>query len=108
MRLLDLDPRWLMKDDKRIGFTFNGPLARGFRQSCFVFSPPTRDQWRIFEENLGDENEVQGCTPGTQWTIAGGIESADFATLSVSPSIDGSAGGEWHGFITNGQIVGGL
>lgn len=108
MRLTDLDPQWLVKESARIGFTFNGPLRRGFRQSCFLVSPPSREQWAIFEENLGEDAEVQGCTPGTRWSIAGGIESASFETLTVTPSIDGSPGGEWHGFITNGEIVGGI
>lgn len=112
MRLVDLDPRWLVRDGKRIGFTFISPVAMRsdpsktvWRQSCFVPgpSPPSREQWDLF----GDD-DVQGCKPGTRWTIAGGIESASFETLTVKPSIDGSAGGLWHGHITNGEIVGGL
>jgi hypothetical protein len=55
-----------------------------------------------------DCSDVQGCSQGTNWQIAGGIDAADFATLTVTPSLDGSAGGNWHGHITNGQIVGGL
>jgi hypothetical protein len=39
------------------------------------------------------------------WTIVGGIEIASFETMAVTPSIDGSPGGLWHGFITNGEIV---
>lgn len=105
MRLTELDPQWLMRDGKRIGFTFDGPLKRGYRQSCFVESPTMREQWKIFDANLGEDNKVQGCTPGTRWSIAGGIENADFATITVTPSIDGSAGGEWHGFITNGEAT---
>jgi hypothetical protein len=42
------------------------------------------------------------------WTVAGGIENASFEMMTVMPSIDGSAGGLWHGFITNGEIVGGF
>lgn len=50
----------------------------------------------------------QPCNQSSGWKITGGIENASFETMTVTPSIDGSAGGLWHGFITNGQIVGGL
>lgn len=104
MRLTELDPSWIMKDGKRVGFTFLSPTGKQgpihWRQSCFVASPPTREQWALF----GDDANVQGCTPGTAWRIAGGIENATFDTMSVQPSIDGSAGGLWHGFITGGEI----
>lgn len=104
MKLLDLDPQWLVKDGRRVGFTFLSPTGkRGpihWRQSCFVASPPSREQWALF----GEDANVQGCKPGVEWSIAGDIENASFETLSVTPSIDGSAGGQWHGFITNGEI----
>ncbi len=110
MRLVELDPQWIMKDGKRIGFHFLSPVhqpgsmgASRWRQSCFPDPPPTREQWELF-----DELDVQGCNPAAHWQIAGGIESATFETMTVTPSLDGSKGGLWHGFITNGEIVGGL
>lgn len=51
---------------------------------------------------------VQPCNPAGRWTIVGGVENASFETMTVKPSLDGSKGGLWHGFITNGEIVGGL
>lgn len=112
MRLVDLDPVWIMRDGERIGFTFLCPTgaAKG-RQSCFRESPARSEQWKLFAVTHGpdgDDHEfprdmIQGCTPGTRWAISG-----EFENLTVTPSIDGSAGGNWHGFITNGQIVGGL
>lgn len=109
MRLLDLDPVWLLDEaGKRVGFTFRSPTNQRCRQSCFPAPVPGhRAQWDLFEKHHGDE-EVQGCNPIGSWQIAGGIDAADFATVSVTPSLDGSAGGNWHGFITNGQIVGGI
>lgn len=70
----------------------------------------------MFADLFGGDDEaremgrhgVQGCKQGTHWAIAGGIENAAFETLTVTPSLDGSPGGNWHGFITNGEIVGGL
>lgn len=107
MRLVDLDPQWILHDGKRIGFTFVSPTDTSFRQSCFLASPSNRKQWELFADH-GDGLEVQGCTPGTHWIIDGGIDSATFETMTVTPSIDGSPGGLWHGFVTNGEIVGGM
>ena len=28
----------------------------------------------------------------------------NFATMTITPSIDASASGNWHGFIVNGEI----
>ncbi len=106
MRLVDLDPRWLVRDGRRIGFTFRSPTGNEFRQSCFVVNVPTREQWDLFEQIHGEDWKVQGCKAECAWSIAGGIDAASFETLTVTPSIDGSAGGNWHGFITNGEIVG--
>jgi hypothetical protein len=99
MRLLDLDPKWLIQDGKRVGFTFVSPTNNKWRQSCFPHPPPRQVQWDLF----GDD-DVQGCNPDATWVIAGGIDAADFETMTVTPSLDGSPGGLWHGFITNGQI----
>jgi hypothetical protein len=105
MRLIDLDPQWLVKDGKRVGFTFFSPMQSSgmgksrWRQSCLVQPLSTDDQFE-----LNGDAPVQQCNPACQWTIAGGIENASFETMTVTPSIDGSAGGLWHGFITNGEI----
>lgn len=110
MRLTELDPRWLTRDGVRVGFIFRSPTRQDRWQSCFEAAPPRREQWAMFRAELGDgENgDIQGCTEGCHWTVAGGMETADFATLTVTPSLDGSRGGNWHGFITAGEIVGGL
>lgn len=128
--LIDLDPHWLTFEGRRVGFIFRCPLAKEDRrrwwQTCFVekfytfkgrdgtypndrtaFAPDS--QAGIVEASCPDAAEWwQGCNPNHQWTVVGGIENASFETISVTPSIDGSAGGNWHGFVTNGQIVGGL
>ena len=105
MRLTDLDPQWILKDGARVGFTFLSPVQGDgmgrtrWRQSCFPNPTPSEEQ----DDLLGDA-PVQRCNPSCGWTIAGGIEAASFETMSVTPSIDGSPGGLWHGFITNGEI----
>lgn len=119
MRLVDLDPRWLHNDaGARVGFYFISPANPRFRQSCFIAPTPHRDQFRTFWREAGvldtDEDSrdrhlarqmVQPCKPSAKWDIAGGIEHATFETISVTPSLDGSAAGLWHGCITNGAIV---
>lgn len=105
MELISLSPEWVMRDGKRVGFTFFSPVQREgmgrtrWRQSCFP-EPTSSD---VQDELLGDA-AVQRCNPTQGWTIDGGIESATFETMTVAPSIDGSADGLWHGFITNGEI----
>jgi hypothetical protein len=35
------------------------------------------------------------------WTVAGG---ASFSDVTLTPSVDASQAGHWHGFITDGEI----
>jgi hypothetical protein len=104
-KLTDLDPQWVTKDGRRIGFVFVSPAKPQWRQSCFVEKVPHRDQQDAFTAMFGAPHAVQGCNQDMAWTVEGGIENASFDTMTVRPSIDGSAGGLWHGFITNGQIT---
>ena len=104
MRLVDLKPEWVINEGRRIGFTFVSPTDPKWRQSCFAEPTPTKVQWRLFEEMYGELYMVQGCKPTIGWVIEGGIAAADFATMSVTPSLDGSQGGLWHGHITKGEI----
>lgn len=122
MRLIDLDPRWLLDaSGRRVGFIFISPkqIARHdgtsnpvpWRQTCFPFATPLHDQepavWKAMADLAGSDGEFdfwQACNQGCGWKITGGIENATFETMTVTPSLDGSAGGLWHGFITNGEI----
>jgi hypothetical protein len=125
MRLTDLDPRWLWKDGIRIGFIFLCPTEKArhdgspnptpWRQTCFVQATPHDEQDAAVNAAMvdkldedGEFHQAQLCNPGAGWIVSGGIEKATFETISVTPSLDGSAGGLWHGFITAGEIVGGI
>jgi len=120
MRLTDLDPRWLMYEGRRVGFIFRSPTKRDWWQTCFV------ERFNLFNSGVGPwENgttrdsqcaiirasapEVgqnwQGCDNKCAWIVAGGIEKATFETMSVTPSLDGSKGGLWHGFIRAGEAT---
>lgn len=107
MKLVDLEPQWLERDGWRFGFIFRSPTNGDWLQSCFTEPTPRREQFALLAAT-GRGTHVQPCNPSAKWTIAGGIASAAFETMTVTPSLDGSAGGLWHGFITNGEIVGGL
>ncbi len=48
----------------------------------------------------GAYDDIIGCKKLSAWTRTGD----DFATMTCTPSIDASASGHWHGFITNGEI----
>lgn len=124
MRLTDLDPRWLEEDGRKVGFVFRSPTDPKWWQTCFfeagrkLMTCPREECYRDAElancphSQLGlckaagvDPNWVQGCKRDCAWKVHGPL---DFATLTVTPSLDGSAGGLWHGHITKGEIVGGL
>ena len=101
MRLIDLEPRWYANSDGgRLGFSFDCPHCpdSGQRLAIAVHLDGT---------SLDDDpNTTQVFRDGEHvWTIAGGDS---FENLSLSPSVDASARGHWHGFITSGQIVGGI
>ncbi len=107
MGLIDLDPQWIMKDGKRIGFLFRNPVRAKWWVSCFFVELTTDEQEALIEVLVGERAVYQSCNPAAAWTVAGPIESATFETLSVQPSLDGGPN-LWHGHITNGQIVGGI
>ncbi len=110
MRLTDLEPRWLLKDGRRIGFIFRNPVRghKGWWSSMFPYPTPAREeQEALIEAELGEDALYQTCNPAGVWKCTPEMATADFATLTIQPSIDGGPN-LWHGHITNGEIVGGL
>jgi hypothetical protein len=117
VKLIELDPRWLMRDGRRIGIVFRTPHSErpqsaGHYQTCF-FEPTPRDVqrevvWAAADDLKGEGQQHFGAwqpaNPDIAWTVAGGVDGASLETLTVTPSIDGSRGGLWHGFITEGEI----
>ena len=122
MRLLDCVPRWLDIDGTRVGIVLLCPHCIAEKRpkptplSCF-FIPTERiagpdyheSQYALFEKMLpgfGPEyagievHDFIACKRGFAWTRTGD----DFASMSVTPSLDASASGHWHGYITGGEI----
>lgn len=103
MRLTDLEPRWLLHEGQRIGFMFRSPAKAEFWQTCMLAATERRVQREAIAAAIPSERDrayVQMCNPASRWNIT----TDDFATMSVTPSLDGSAGGLWYGFITDGEI----
>lgn len=68
------------------------------------------NQFRLYEKELGEywNTLIVPARDSTVWTITGtkqrNSNSIGFHDTTVTPSIDASASGHWHGHITNGEI----
>lgn len=108
MRLIDLDPRWLVLDGVKVGFVFRSPTNQKWYQSCLFKKTSFKDQCKLLQtvnlvDDEGHPQKVQTCNADCDWTWFAGTS---FEDISITPSLDGSAGGLWHGHITNGEIIG--
>lgn len=95
MKLTELDPRWLALESGglRVGLSFECPHCRSCRLAV-LFHHAGRDAL--------DDSYIHAHSPSTDhiW----GITGDNFESLSLSPSVDASKSGHWHGFVTNGEI----
>lgn len=106
MKLIDLEPRWALdadiwvngvlhhdEDRHGMGLTFECPCCigtpRATRLGVFLANP-------IDGKPPSDDYDAQHL-----WTRTG----EDFATLTLSPSVDASKVGHWHGRIVNGEVT---
>lgn len=100
MRLIDLNPRWVgivgWSSDSiyHIGVTFNSPLTG--KRLAVLFVPP------IDPDGLAQKYGWNHTPFPDQnyWSRRGDT----FENLDLSPSIDFSKHGEWHGHIIGGEI----
>lgn len=106
MRLTDLEPRWIHGNV----FAFLCPHCQKVFLTCCNVPMDQKEQFALYEKEFGEDWNliVVPCRPGASWSISGSvptaIDAAFITDLTVSPSIDASASGHWHGFITNGEI----
>lgn len=97
MRLTDLDPRWFVLEEggPRVGLTFLCPHCRAARLGvAFHHSATAAIEDGYIAAKSHDTAHV--------WTLTG---PDDFGALTLTPSIDASAVGHWHGFVTNGEAT---
>lgn len=101
MRLADLDPRFYtvgQDSDDRHGITFDCPHCVGKENGSRLAIALHMDGTNFDPD---PDNPQQFAANETVWTITGGDS---FENLSLSPSVDASKAGHWHGFITNGEV----
>lgn len=97
MRLTDLNPRFyvLVDGGPRVGLTFECPHCRETRLGVLFHHRG--------HEAMEDE-VIHAEAPANHdpiWTWDG----TDFTDLSLSPSVDASGRGHWHGFVSNGEVT---
>jgi hypothetical protein len=110
MRLLELQPRWVESEGRRVGFVFRNPVRAKWWVSCFL-APMPDDRQEALLDALALDYPCQRCNPEIGWKLLApdvttplDPAAADFATLTVTPSLDGGPN-FWHGCITKGEIV---
>lgn len=91
--LVELDPCWLTFGEGRhgMGVIFDCPHCDGAIKVGGYFANPID----------GGPPAPPGEEPRPRWRRTG----ETFETLTLTPSIDASKGGHWHGFVTNGQVT---
>lgn len=98
MRLTDLNPRWfvLHEGGPKTGLTFDCPCCRKTRLGVAFHHAGA--------EAIEDEEPDTHGPGGSRWIISGDDNTQSFENVTLTPSIDASSFGCWHGFITNGEI----
>ena len=98
MRLVDLHPEWLAAHDasgrrrERSGIEFDCP-------HCAVSGAPERLHVLFTNPIDGDGSPLTGHN--RTWARTGD----SFETLPLSPSLDCSGWGHWHGFVRGGAVT---
>jgi hypothetical protein len=114
MRLIDLNPRWFgLPPALKQGLTFDCPCCcntdRAVRLAVPFVNPidgsaPISLEPKILWPLLCPPPTAEGqvtVPPGFHWTRTG----ETFDVLTLSPSVDASKSGHWHGHIMAGGIV---
>jgi hypothetical protein len=89
---VDLDPHWMVTEAGRhgMGINFECPHC-GDRRVGVWFANPI-DGGPPADPEHG---------PSARWQRTGDT----FDALTLTPSIDSSAAGHWHGFVTKGEVT---
>ncbi len=100
MKLTELGPRWVgihnWSSDSifRIGLSFRSPLTG--QRLAVLFKPAIDPDGLMAKYGWGDF-----FPEARKWDRTGDT----FEALTLSPSLDFSAHGDWHGFIKNGELT---
>lgn len=114
MTLSELNPRWFAEEGRRgQGVTFECPCCigkpNGVRLAA-AFVPPldggapvslkASTIYPLLWPTDGSSDGRVTVPPGIHWLRTGDT----FEALTLSPSIDASGAGHWHGWVQNGEI----
>lgn len=94
MKLADLNPEW---DDRE----WEGRSGVGLWFDCPTCPAGVRIRLHIWFANPVDGGAPKAPDPQHGWVRSG----TSLDALSITPSVDCSQCGHWHGFITNGQVA---
>jgi hypothetical protein len=108
MTLTELKPRWFAERGRRgQGLTFLCPHCKQVRLGVAFANPldgklpdPKTGTGRWIIRHVHYTRKFDVPPGGLFWTRTG----TTFKTLTLTPSVDASASGHWHGFITNGVV----
>lgn len=97
MHLTELEPRWYESRGTRVGMTFRCPHCPADAETRLAIAI------HLDGTNMDpDPDNPQQFAAGEHvWNVVGG---SGFDDLSLSPSVDASKFGHWHGHITGGEI----
>ncbi len=111
MKLVDLDPRWAMDADIVIGgvrkhYKRRRGMAITFAcPHCVALHPGVIERGGPVQFlGVWFANPIDGLPPTDDAEHLWQRSGDSFETLTLTPSIDASGDGHWHGFITNGEI----
>lgn len=109
MRLVDLDPRWASDADIVVGgvsrhFDGRHGMAVSFECPHCVQRERTTGDKRVQRLAVWFANPIDGLPPTDDATHLWQRTGDTFDTLTLSPSIDASSDGHWHGHIEDGAI----
>jgi hypothetical protein len=109
VKLTELAPRWVgvfgAPSDAKQGVSFQCPCCAGATRLAIFFDVPICScpaaDINLVHRQQSDELHLNDEHVGrTLWHR----EGDSFETLTLTPSIDASHFGHWHGFITAGEI----
>lgn len=92
MRLVDLNPRW---------WAAAGRHGQGIRFDCPCCVAAGRPPVLVL---VAFANPLDGGAPCAERSPHWSRQGETFDDLTISPSIDGSSTGHWHGWVTAGEI----
>lgn len=107
MKLTELEPRWFSVGDSKgiAGISFICPHCKQARLGMRI------NHANPHVISVDHDNDITTAPINVQvWQITGDAPSFDgdnhggFENVSLLPSVDSSASGHWHGFVSNGEI----